>query len=132
MKAFILNSNFSSYIVYNNEDLLKRQLRLLSKFEITDLYFLYKNNNIDKYCMEYDLHYTIIDNISNVFDGSLEDDILILNGDSVFSEYILSDILAFNTKAAALNSYADISGITIDKNNIVKNIDINTIDKYNR
>ena len=51
MKAFILNSNFSSYIVYNNEDLLKRQLRLLSKFEITDLYFLYKNNNIYLYCM---------------------------------------------------------------------------------
>lgn len=128
MKAFILKSNFSSYVVHNNEDLLKRQLRLLSKFEITDIYFLYKNNNIDKYCKEYNLHYTIIDNISNVFDGSLEDDILILNGDSIFSEYILSDVLALNTKAAAVNSYVNLSGVAVDQNNIVKNIDINTRD----
>lgn len=125
MKAFILKSDFSSYIVYNDEDLLKRQLRLLSKFAIRDVYFLYNNSNIDEYCKEYDINYHTIDNISSIFNENSEDNIIILNGDSIFAESVLNDVLASDDSSAAVNTCSNICRITVDENNIIKNVDSN-------
>ena len=119
MKAFILKSNFYSYDINNNEDLLNRQLRLLTKFGIKDLYFLYNIDDIEKYRKKYNFNYTIIDS----FNLNVEDDIIIINGDSVFSEPILNDILESNNNSSVINTYEPFSAITIDNNNIVKNID---------
>ena len=84
MKAFILQSNYNSSIIYNNEDLLKRQLRLLTKFGIKDICFLYKNNIIDEYCKKYNVHYTFTD-ILNI---NIDEDVILLSGNSIFSEVV--------------------------------------------
>ncbi|WP_211232571.1 phosphoenolpyruvate mutase [Brachyspira alvinipulli] len=125
MKALILKSNFYSFIINNDEDLLSRQLRLLTKFGIKDLYFLYNTDNIEKYKKDYDFNYTII----NDFNKNLEDDVIIINGDSVFSEAILNDILELNSNSSVINTYESFSGITIDDNNILKSVDKNVLEK---
>ena len=124
MKALILKSNFYSYIINNDEDLLSRQLRLLTKFGIKDLYFLYNTDNIKKYKEYYDFNYTIIDD----FNKNLEDDVIIINGDSVFSEAILNDILESNSNSSVINTYESFSGITIDDNNILKSANKNVLE----
>ena len=123
MKALILKSNFYSSTINNDEDLLSRQLRLLTKFGIKDLYFLYNTDNIEKYKKYYDFNYTII----NDFNKNLEDDVIIINGDSVFSEAILNDILESNSNSSVINTYESFSGITVDDNNILKTVDKNVL-----
>lgn len=107
MKAVILKNKNSSYQIDDKENILQRQIRLLNKFGIEDISIESKIS---------------IDLINN------ENDIIIINGASVFSEAILNDILASENNACVSDTYEEIK--ENKKENIKENISNDSLNDF--
>lgn len=88
MKAIIIKNKNSSYKINDNENILQRQIRLLNKFGINDIITKAKISS------------ELIINLINK-----ENEIIILNGEAVFSEAILNDILASENNIFVSDTY---------------------------
>lgn len=88
MKAIIINNKNSSYKINDKENILQRQIRLLNKFGINDIITKAKISS------------ELIINLINK-----ENEIIILNGEAVFSEAILNDILASENNICVSDTY---------------------------
>lgn len=100
MKAIIIKNKNSSYKIESNESILERQIRLLNKFGIDDIL------------------------IKNKFSKTLiKENIIILNGEAVFSEAVLNDILASENNACIMDGFEENrkSKNSLNKN-LIKNI----------
>lgn len=110
MKAVILKNKNSSYQIDDKENILQRQIRLLNKFGIEDISIESKIS---------------IDLINN------ENDIIIINGASVFSEAILNDILASENNACVSDTYEEIKENKENKKeNIKENISNDSLNDF--
>lgn len=88
MKAIIIKNKNSSYKINDKENILQRQIRLLNKFGINDIITKAKISS------------ELIINLINK-----ENEIIILNGEAVFSEAILNDILASENNIFVSDTY---------------------------
>ena len=88
MKAIIIKNKNSSYKINDKENILQRQIRLLNKFGINDIITKAKISS------------ELIINLINK-----ENEIIILNGEAVFSEAILNDILASENNICVSDTY---------------------------
>lgn len=88
MKAIIIKNKNSSYKINDKENILQRQIRLLNKFRINDIITKAKISS------------ELIINLINK-----ENEIIILNGEAVFSEAILNDILASENNICVSDTY---------------------------
>lgn len=88
MKAIIIKNKNSSYKINDKENILQRQIRLLNKFGINDIITKAKISS------------ELIINLINK-----ENEIIILNGEAVFSEAILNDILASKNNIFVSDTY---------------------------
>lgn len=88
MKAIIIKNKNSSYEINDKENILQRQIRLLNKFGINDIITKAKISS------------ELIINLINK-----ENEIIILNGEAVFSEAILNDILASENNIFVSDTY---------------------------
>ncbi len=88
MKAIIIKNKNSSYKINDKENVLQRQIRLLNKFGINDIITKAKISS------------ELIINLINK-----ENEIIILNGEAVFSEEILNDILASENNICVSDTY---------------------------
>lgn len=110
MKAVILKNKNSSYQIDDKENILQRQIRLLNKFGIEDISIESKIS---------------IDLINN------ENDIIVINGASVFSEAILNDILASENNACVSDTYEEIKENKENKKeNIKENISNDSLNDF--
>lgn len=115
MKAIILKNKNSSYQIDDKENILQRQIRLLNKFGIDDISIESKIS---------------IDLINN------ENDIILINGASVFSEAVLNDILASENNACVSDTYEEIrenkenKKENINKKNIKENISNDSLNDF--
>ena len=132
MKALILNSGLGSRMgvitkehpkcmtdISDRETILSRQLELLAKAGITEVIITtgYYKEVLEEYCysLKLPLQYTFVHNaiydqtnyIYSIYCGKeqlRDQDILLLHGDLVFEESVLTDILAFGPSCMKVSS----------------------------
>ena len=139
MKALILNAGLGSRMgditkdkpkcmtkIYNDETILKRQLRLLNKYNVKDIIMTtgYKEDILVSYIkndinditkdmnivFSYNEKYDITNYIYSIYlaRNDLNDDILLMHGDLVFDEEVLKKILSVNKTSMVISTTKEI------------------------